>query len=197
MYRTAQNEEQLQKITRFCRYLTIPDSSFNTNTFKIFSLSSLPILYTINIGKNAFQHVTSFSLRELPKLASLHIGNCSFTSTCAGIPSRRSGSSLMMIENCPYLWSIKMGSYVFSQYSEWKATGMNYQEITFGKYCFYYAENAVFSSMFFFMIDVVNSRLSKTTYLIIWRSGIWTSSPNSLFKYGFVAIQDNPMILVL
>ena len=145
--RYIQNEEQLGNVTHFCQHLIIVHDSFNTNTFKTFSLSSFPILSTISIGKNAFQYVTSFTLRNLPNLAHLYINNCSFTSTCTGIPSRRPDSSIALIENCPSLQSIRMGIYVFSQFTEWKTNGVNYNTITFGKYSFYYAENAVFFGM--------------------------------------------------
>lgn len=93
------------------KYLTISDN-YN-DLFVEFMLRKLPLLDSIDVGRNCFNRTRVVVLFNLKNLKSLRIGIRSFA-----LNSQERSDGLLHIANCPKLVSIVANGFAFADYQE-------------------------------------------------------------------------------
>ena len=113
----------------------------NEENFIALDLSSIGFtqLRLITIGNNCFDNVREFVLDGLEKLESVKIG-----ASCFRISDERRDDGVCRIANCPNLRELEFGNGDFADFNQFELSNVNsLQSITFGGWCFGYAESCI------------------------------------------------------
>ena len=123
-------------IWKYVRHLEI--SGCNDNSVLSMSFTSYPLLNTIQINENSFGKVTTLTISNLPNLVSINIGRNSFTQSIDwyGLNTNRNA----IIRNCTQLKELVIGNYAFSDYYSLELSSMpSLERLEFGEYSFYHS----------------------------------------------------------
>ena len=123
-------------IWKYVRHLEI--SGCNDNSVLSMSFTSYPLLNTIQINENSFGKVTTLTISNLPNLVSINIGRNSFTQSIDwyGLNTNRNA----IIRNCTQLKDLVIGNYAFSDYYSLEISSLNsLEQLVIGEYSFYHS----------------------------------------------------------
>ena len=94
--------------------LVIPSNSCNESKWKVFDVSELKCLKSIEIGDDCFENVEEVNVSELKKLDKLVIGKRSFRKNSGG---GNEANRHFYLQDCERLRVLKIGTRSFSDYS--------------------------------------------------------------------------------
>ena len=94
--------------------LVIPSNSCNESKWKVFDVSELKCLKSIEIGDDCFENVEEVNVSELKKLDKLVIGKRSFRKSSGG---GNEANRHFYLQDCERLRVLKIGTRSFSDYS--------------------------------------------------------------------------------
>ena len=98
--------------------------------------SSLSELKSLLIGNECFHKASDFVLDGLPSLENVKIGVA-----CFGEGDDKNVRGVCRITNCPHLRQLEIFDRSFDYFKSFELSNVDsLQFISFGKYCFYYAE---------------------------------------------------------
>ena len=109
------NWNEWENVNNQVTELVIPSNCCNETGWKVFDVSGLKWLKSIQIGDDCFENVNEVKLIGVNQLKSVVIGEKCFTkykNSCGNDPSRH-----FQLKNCERLRELKMGRYSFSDYT--------------------------------------------------------------------------------
>ena len=122
--------------------IVIEDKLMNGNCGALMmklDLSMYKRLKKIVIGNKCFKNVREFVLDGLENLESVRIGE-----KCFKISDQERDDGVCRITNCPNLRQLEIGFGSFEDFKQFELSNVNsLQSITFGDWCFRYAENFI------------------------------------------------------
>lgn len=130
-------------IWKYVHHLEI--SGCNDNSITSMSFTSYPLLKTIKINENSFGNVNTLTISNLPNLVSINIGRNSFTQSMNwyGLNTNRNA----VIKNCTQLKELVIGNYAFSDYYSLEISSLpSLERLVFGEYSFYHSPLFVMES---------------------------------------------------
>ena len=111
------NWNEWENVNKRVTDLVIPPNCCNETEWRVFDVSGLKWLKSIEIGDECFENVNEVKLIGMNQLERVVIGKNSFTKKKNDYPRSINPNRHFYLKNCERLKELKMGRYSFSDYS--------------------------------------------------------------------------------